>query len=348
MSKSELPAPMLPPSCDLRKFPDMPLDVNRLRKSETRVRTKPEEFRAAVMLWAAAWHEVPAASVPNDDIGLADLAGYGVAVKEWRKVRAGALRGFVQCSDGRLYHQVIVTKAIAAWRALLERRHVNECGRLKKEFQRRRTPESERQYPSFDLWIINNCPEAAPFMSLGTHAVVTRDKTPCPPSEEPQSPEKDHVTERIQNNEDLQTNRFPGVSSTTAPPTPREADGAEPDPDPEVLARVLTELRRAQVVDATGGNEVVRRLIREGATPTQFGKACAEARQPGSKPFPAELRIGYVEAILKRVMRDDREAYDRANKRVQDAKDANAQLRTIPVAAVPEAARKALRKRSAA
>jgi hypothetical protein len=54
-----------------------------------------EAFRAGVLLWCAAWHQVPAASLPDNDTELANLAGYGRVVKEWRKVRdrgAGRLR----------------------------------------------------------------------------------------------------------------------------------------------------------------------------------------------------------------------------------------------------------------
>ena len=38
--------------------------------------TTPYETRAAVMLWAASWHQIPAASVPNDEKWLAKAAGY--------------------------------------------------------------------------------------------------------------------------------------------------------------------------------------------------------------------------------------------------------------------------------
>jgi hypothetical protein len=335
MTKPEYLAPMLPPSCDLRKFPDMPLDVNRLRKSEIRVRSRAEEFRAAVMVWCAAWHEIPAGSVADDDMVLADIAGFGSVVREWKKVRAAALRGFVRCSDGRLYHPVIVAKAITAWRSLLERQHMNECGRLKKEYQRKRTPENERHYPTFDLWIINNCPEAAPFMSLGTGALVPRDSKDVSPEPEPDVPRKIASNRSDQNIEDLSTNRFPGDSSIPAQPSPPTAGGDEPPPNPEALARVLVELRRAQVVDATGGNEIVLRLMREGATATQFGRACAEARQPGSKPFPAELRMGYVEAILKRVMRDDRQARERSESKVAGTQSVIAEQRAAAQSAAP-------------
>jgi hypothetical protein len=59
---------------------------------------------------------VPAASLPNDDRLLAMLAGFGRYRKGWSAVKAGALRGFIECSDGRLYHPVIAEKALEASR----------------------------------------------------------------------------------------------------------------------------------------------------------------------------------------------------------------------------------------
>ncbi|QHJ01642.1 hypothetical protein GT347_20180 [Xylophilus rhododendri] len=35
--------------------------------------------------------------------------------KAWKDVRSGALRGWVLCSDGRLYHPVVSEKALIAW-----------------------------------------------------------------------------------------------------------------------------------------------------------------------------------------------------------------------------------------
>jgi hypothetical protein len=103
--------PLTESGLDLRDFPYMPLDVVRLRDSESAILSSGEEFRAAVILWCAAWHQVPAASLPNDDRLLANLAGFGRDVEAWKALREGALRGFVQCSDGRLYHPVIAEKA---------------------------------------------------------------------------------------------------------------------------------------------------------------------------------------------------------------------------------------------
>ena len=108
------PAPLVAPDTDLRDFGFMPLDVDRLRDSDFAARTSGDEFRAGIFLWCAAWHQIPAASLPDDDVVLSQLAGYGRAVRECRGARAGALHGFVKCTDGRLYHPVVAEKAIAA------------------------------------------------------------------------------------------------------------------------------------------------------------------------------------------------------------------------------------------
>jgi hypothetical protein len=105
------PKPLVPFEIDLRDFPYMPLDVVRLRDSELAVVLSGEEFRSAVLLWCACWHQVPASSLPDDDRLLASLAGFGRDLKGWKAVRQAALRGFKVCSDGRLYHPVIAEKA---------------------------------------------------------------------------------------------------------------------------------------------------------------------------------------------------------------------------------------------
>jgi hypothetical protein len=110
----DAPKPLVPAEIDLRDFPYMPLDVVRLRDSELAVVLSGEEFRSAVMLWCACWHQVPASSLPDDDRLLASLAGFGRDLKGWKAVRPAALRGFTACSDGRLYHPVIADKALKA------------------------------------------------------------------------------------------------------------------------------------------------------------------------------------------------------------------------------------------
>jgi 5-methylcytosine-specific restriction endonuclease McrA len=106
--------PLSPPGLDLRDFDWMPLDVQRLRDSDLSVLATGDAFRAAVLLWCASWHQVPAGSLPTDDRLLANLAGYGRDLKGWGLAKADAMRGFVECSDGRLYHPVVAEKAIEA------------------------------------------------------------------------------------------------------------------------------------------------------------------------------------------------------------------------------------------
>lgn len=150
-----MPSPLVPAHIDLRDFQFMPLDVVRLRDSSLAMNANGNEFRAAVMLWCAAWHQVPAGSLPSDECNLATFAGYGRRNKlkydkvGWGKVREGALRGFKTCSDGRLYHTVIAEKALEAWEGKLKLRFKRECERIRKASHRADTTPS---YPSFDEW----------------------------------------------------------------------------------------------------------------------------------------------------------------------------------------------------
>ena len=154
----------------------MPLDVVRLRDSDLAATESAESFRAAVMLWCASWHQLPAASLPNDDRVLANLAGYGRVVKEWMKEREGALRGWVLCTDGRLYHAVIAEKAVDAWRSKLERVWRTECNRIKKHNQRHNL---QTEPPEFEAWLaagrplgqVLHVPEDKKTLSQGQHGV---------------------------------------------------------------------------------------------------------------------------------------------------------------------------------
>lgn len=104
-------SPLVPVECDLRDFPYLPVDVQRLLTSETWVLGKGDERAAAMALWLQSWHQVPAASLPDNDRMLGHLA----QVASWKRVKDQALRGWVLCTDGRLYHPVVAEKALEAW-----------------------------------------------------------------------------------------------------------------------------------------------------------------------------------------------------------------------------------------
>lgn len=172
--------PLTPSDCDLRDFQFMPLDVRRLRDSGLATLAEPEAAWAAVLLWCAAWHQVPAASLPDDDRELAALAGYGRVVKEWKRVRESALRNFVMCSDGRLYHPVVAEKAVEAWRRKLDQQWRTECARIKKRNQR--TGETITA-PTLEAFLAARrplVPGDIGQMSLRTDADLPGDKDECP------------------------------------------------------------------------------------------------------------------------------------------------------------------------
>lgn len=158
-----IPDPLTPAECNLQDFAFMPLDVARLRDSDLAANETPEACWAAVLLWAASWHQVPAASIPNDDRWIAKQAGYaqrGKIAREWADVRPGALRGWVECSDGRLYHPVVAEKAREAWQAKVEQRWRSECARIKKHNERH--PGADVPRPTFEEWIAAGCPSGHP------------------------------------------------------------------------------------------------------------------------------------------------------------------------------------------
>ena len=104
--------PLVPAGVDLRGLPWMRLDTVRLLDSDLFALSTGDEFKAAVALWCKSWGQSPAGSLPQDDRVLAHLSGAGT---RWKRVRAMALRGWVECTDGRLYHPVVAEQVLLAW-----------------------------------------------------------------------------------------------------------------------------------------------------------------------------------------------------------------------------------------
>lgn len=113
--EQETREPLTPPGCDLRDFPNMMLDIVRLRRSKAwlSARGNPALGFYMVNLWTHSWHEVPAASLEDDDDVLAHAAMCDRS--QWSRVREQVMRGWVPCSDGRFYHPVVAEKANEAW-----------------------------------------------------------------------------------------------------------------------------------------------------------------------------------------------------------------------------------------
>ena len=151
---ADFPAAPVPPDCDLRGLPGFMLDAERLLSSELWVLSDGPTFKAAVALWCRAWRQVPAASLPDNDDVLRGFAG--MAPAPWRKSRALALRGFVKCSDGRLYHKTLAEDALSAWTRRTAHREEQDHTRERKRLEREDRQEmfaalrQDGKVPAFD------------------------------------------------------------------------------------------------------------------------------------------------------------------------------------------------------
>lgn len=158
-----LPAPLTPPDCDLTDFSFMPLEVRRLRDSDLAALESPEACWAAVLLWCASWHQVPAASLPDDDRVLSNLAGYGRVIKEWQRIKEGALRGWIKCADGRLYHPMVAEKARESWKSKVKYAYDKLADRTRKAAgKRERDGLPAVEILTLDKWISMGRPEHFP------------------------------------------------------------------------------------------------------------------------------------------------------------------------------------------
>lgn len=124
--------PLVSADVDLRDFDYIPLYADRLFNSDTWGLCDADEKIAALHLWCSAWHEEPAGSLPNNDRLLASRAGYGVAVKSFLAVKKNAMRGWVLCTDGRLYHPVVASIALDVWKTKRKKKAENAADRARK------------------------------------------------------------------------------------------------------------------------------------------------------------------------------------------------------------------------
>lgn len=281
------PSPLTPANCDLRDFAFMPLDVVRLRDSDLASTESPEACWAAVLLWAASWHQVPAASLPDDDRVLSNLAGYGRVVKEWMKVRDGAMRGWIKCSDGRLYHPVVAEKANESFVKKLKQRWATECARIKKHNDRTGT---RALIPYFDDWVASGCP-------LGQKLNVPRDKPECPGA----VPGENASKGQGEGQGELNTN-IP--SSSTVIGTPVLSHGDDDDDKPATPADWVEVFADQHGVDVDHRNMHDRKKFwplatawsNAGVTVGQMRAACAKAHEEAKEP------IAWLPAYADRVL----------------------------------------------
>lgn len=133
-----LPDALVPADLDVRSIPGFILDVEKMENSEILAMSTGDQFKAAFRLWCKAWKQVPAGSLPNNELVLASWSGAG---PRWPKVRDMALHGFIACSDGRLYHPVLCADATRAAKARQQRKDAIDARWKKTGKAPERTPE---------------------------------------------------------------------------------------------------------------------------------------------------------------------------------------------------------------
>lgn len=263
-------APLTPPDCNLQDFPFMPLYVQQLRDSKLTTAVKPDRAFFAVILWCASWHQVPAASLPDDDAELAKLAGFGFVVKEWKKYREGALYGWIKCDDGRLYHPVVAEKARDAWAAKNEQRYKTECARIKKHNQRHGIG---IQFPTLEEFL---SPEYADPVPKDIRQLSQGTKNECPQGQDG------------------------GVPRETASKGQGEGQGykkEEGDSARDLGAYAsLAKALRLKAVDVQPGNPDFRAWVDSGLTENEALAGLEIART--SKPVPERMPWGYLSKVL--------------------------------------------------
>lgn len=153
VSDCELPAPIVDAEISLIGLPFMMVHVLRLKKSKAWLACKKKPALAYYLmnLWMAAWYEEPAASIEDDEDALADAAG--CTDKQWREMKEILLRGWVKCSDGRLYHPFLCELAEEAWHGRRSEEKKKAKEREKKRAQRiQLSPGQNPPVPEMSLW----------------------------------------------------------------------------------------------------------------------------------------------------------------------------------------------------
>lgn len=282
---TDLPQPLTPADCNLRGLPFMPLMVTQVLQSETFGLSTGDEFKAAFALWCASWLEVPAGSLPNEDRMLEFLS----RSRTWKKVRTIAMRGWVLCSDGRLYHPVIAQNAVDAWE---KRTDYREKEGSKNERQQRWRDQCKHLAAQLrDLGVTP--PKGASLEKLKTllneYGVDTLPSTNVDVSASTVDAGEIGKTETVKRQGQLTTNPKEQQPVSSTANTPTTAVGA------------LCIAMRAVGVEVQPADPRMIALAEQGMLPETAAAACAEAKR--SKPNE-RIKPGYVLAILERWAKD--------------------------------------------
>ncbi|MGI3902481.1 MAG: DUF1376 domain-containing protein [Janthinobacterium lividum] len=288
-----LPAPLVPAEVDLTNLPYMPIMIARLKQSRAWLvcKRRPELAFYMLNLWTASWHARPAASLELDDDVLADLAMCQPLA--WKKVKADVLRGWIECSDGRLYHPVVVEQALSSWEKKVAHRNKMEAARAAKEARRLLQQRGRPSNPSM------GADEDSYDSSMEASMIDAYEEPIIEPAKDADIGLK--VREgKVRDTSvltdgpaDLDASGSPPFRSVIDQPPLRLVASAAPEPpdpdDPSVARREL--YARAEVVAGPGfGGQVTRLLKRKGGN-VALARAAVETASTAYKPREYLARI---------------------------------------------------------
>jgi hypothetical protein len=108
----ERPDPLTAPDSKVASFDWFPLYYRQLVNSAFWRNATGDVCKISVELWAEAWQQTPAASLPNDDERLAQMAGFGRrSIGDWKAIKKHVMKAWILCADNRWYHKTLARVA---------------------------------------------------------------------------------------------------------------------------------------------------------------------------------------------------------------------------------------------
>lgn len=237
------------------------VNTEQIKKSETWLRARTGLMRAhLLLLWTEAWEQSPCGSLPNDDELIALILD--MDLEDFAKYKPVLMRGWWLAEDGRLYHDVIVTRVLD----MLEKRMSN-AERARKSRERKAKSPSDNANMTDD--------------SQGSHPDVTRDAqvTDTAVTGEFDTKNQEPGTKNQEDSSLRSENTHSGDSTDVACVSSTEA------------GLICRSMKSFGISDVNPGHLDLKNLIEAGATIGEFEGA---ARDAASKQKGFAYAIGIV------------------------------------------------------
>lgn len=132
---SRCPAPPYAATANMRKFDSLMMNVKTVTSGELALSSPLPVFKAVILLQMEAWQQLPAGSLPNDDLALSRLSSLG---PEWPQYKRQCMRGWYLANDNRLYSDDMTQRVLNGLRLQEKEGEEREKERVKKELGRRK------------------------------------------------------------------------------------------------------------------------------------------------------------------------------------------------------------------